>query len=91
MLNETIALFAFALLAQAATASAAVWAFFVAGERRWIWLCLVATSVLYGLRSAIPFWTALSVGLYDYRDGLLAALSSIFGLVAVLGLAWRRR
>jgi len=90
-LNEAIVLFGVGMLAQAAAAATAAWGYFVATERRWLWLCLAGSCMLWGLRCAIPFWVALSVGLYDYRDSVLAALSSLFGLVAVTGLVWRRR
>lgn len=91
MLNETIALLAFSTLLQAAAASLAGWGYLAAGQRRWVWLCLIGACTFSGLRSAIPFWVAINVGLYDYRDALLTLFTAIFCLAAIIGLVWPRR
>ncbi len=90
MLKETIGLYVFAMLLYAAAAALA-WRFGGVRGRGLAWLGMAGTAVLLGLRSAIPFWVAYSIGLYDFRDGLLAALAAILFLAAIAGLAMDRR
>jgi hypothetical protein len=90
MLKETIGLYAAAMLLYAAAAALA-WHLGGVRGRGLAWLCMVGAALLLGLRSAIPFWVAYSIGLYDFRDGLLTALASILFLVAIAGLAMDRR
>lgn len=39
---------------------------------RLAWGCLLLAAASMGLRSVMPLWVALQIGLYDYLDAVLA-------------------
>ncbi len=91
MLRETIIIYGGCTFLHAAAAALAWWGHQDSAGRAWIWLCVVGANVLWGLRSAIPFWVAINVGLYDFRDALVSALAATFCLAAVAGGMWHQR
>lgn len=94
MLSESIALYGAALacnsLAVLTAAPAALGrlpAATLAG--RTAWWSLLALAMLSAWRCVPPFWYALRVGLYDFRDALLSAAAA--ATLLLLASALRRQ
>lgn len=72
VLHQTIFLLVLSLLLLLLGAIAALRGLRRRGGLRLAWGCLLLAAASMALRSAMPLWIALQIGLYDYLDAVLA-------------------
>ena len=72
MLHQTIFLLVLSLLLLVLGSLAALRGLRRGGGLRLAWACLLLAAASMALRSAMPLWVAVQVGLYDYLDAMLA-------------------
>ena len=93
MLNQTIVLFALSLLLLSISGYASVRGLTRGGDRRLVWGCLLLLALLLAVRNAMPLWVAVTIGLYDFTDALLAFAAAFSLTCAAIALqrvlTWR--
>ena len=72
MLNQTIFLHILSLLLLLFGGLAALRGLRHGGGLRLAWGCLLFAATTMALRSAMPLWVAVQIGLYDYLDAVFA-------------------